>query len=197
MGYKNYVLEKIDEQRFTYKGLNEHDSVLDLATYDGTNFTDKPALQEWIDELESGQYEQVTGGLGFWDYENPDAPCIGGYCCLGVQQKTMADKGLLVIGNNAGQSGDELAFMYEYDSDPGETYEESNVLTNTAVDYLGLTVDSPYRDGAGDPTDPMLVVWYPREEEGGGPAVYLTASQLNDTYEMDFNQIAMILRAYL
>lgn len=124
----------------------------------------------WLAALESGEYSQIRGFLG--------SP--GGHCCVGVLCEITP--GVTKSTIDAG-----LTFIYQY----GEGDGNIQVLPESLAGELGfIDGNVGLRFDRVPPEIEDQVLYYGQDD-----APFLaTATALNDNYNLDFRQIASVIR---
>jgi hypothetical protein len=143
----------------------------------GITVIDLPVIEEWIRRLESGEYSQAEGKLR----DSEDA-----MCCLGVLEEMGVEQGLAIC------RFDETRRHWEYrdvsDNDP--YHWQHDFLTQAVMEWAGLENRNPSVKDLHMEVDDYYT---PEELEEVEEPVEL--SELNDSYNRDFSQIAEDIRA--
>lgn len=135
----------------------------------------------WVAALRSGQYEQIGDMLCCALTNEPD-PGRWGYCCLGVACDVKDPKGWRIAKNRG---------FYE------ATYDnEVAALPTSVIRWLWDLPDDAdimIRSGYISPHDPYVLV----SPRSGDKKRWVALSELNDSYNWDFNRIADVIEEQL
>src|SRR5258706_12780048 len=130
-----------------------------------TSTIENPNVLEWVEALESGEFQQGNYYLRVGDK----------YCCLGVVCELMARKGLLTRTLSSGGS---YAYSNLAAGEDGFHDTSNRVLVGEASEWLGL---SPYNG------NPIL-------KPGDDHNRPLIAAPANDVTRLSFREIATLIR---
>jgi hypothetical protein len=136
-----------------------------------------PVIEEWIRRLESGEYCQAEGKLR----DSDDS-----MCCLGVLEEMGVEQGLAITRY------DETRQHWEYQdvSDMNPYHWSHDFLTPAVMEWTGLENRNPSVKDLHMKTNEYYT---PEELEEADEPIEL--SELNDSYNRDFSQIAEDIRA--
>lgn len=124
----------------------------------------KERVRLLVDALRSGEYRQGTGALQRG----------GKFCCLGVACEVALKNGLIVL-RDPGDDDDGNGVEYSCPTDGDIPDSSQGELPRGVVEWFGF-----------DSVDPSLMIPFEHTHN----ADEMLASELNDTYLFDFEQIA-------
>lgn len=134
---------------------------------------DQTLKTKWLAALRSGHFKQTTGALKTVDTTTGETR----YCCLGVLCEIA---GLQQIEPSSKRDTYFITFRDQFDSeDMDEMYASSECLPMSFAERLKMPAEDPEN----------VMVMY-----DGAP---ITLAELNDTYGLNFNQLANIIEAQL
>lgn len=135
---------------------------------------------EWIEALESGEWDQTTSKLCAGDG--------GSFCCLGVACELATD----AVGGAWTEITHRSFMLYVLgDAHLGE----ASTMPEIVADHYGMDTDPRVAWSAFEAVCPDVAARFRRQTQGEAPQdVYLTS--LNDHHQLTFEQIAKVLRTH-